>query len=142
LPCAKNSIIELEAIEPFFIIIVYFGICMLDDTMIKYKLINYYTKLMKFLVTTEVFETIHKEEDLKRQTELIKSQIKTIMNSGKLLTGGQFADKRGHFFVIEAANELELLELLNRNILDSCKVESHPIVSFEDLFGFFERNPV
>ncbi|MGZ5471879.1 MAG: hypothetical protein ACXWE0_09415 [Nitrososphaeraceae archaeon] len=97
---------------------------------------------MKFLVTTEVFETIHKEEDLRRQAELIKSQIKTIINSGKFLTGGQFADKRGHFFVIEAANELELLELLNRNILDSCKVESHPIISFEDLFGFFEINPV
>jgi hypothetical protein len=47
---------------------------------------------MKFLVTTEVFETIHKEEDLRRQAELIKTQIKTIMNSGKFLTGGQLAD--------------------------------------------------
>jgi hypothetical protein len=97
---------------------------------------------MKFLVTTEVFETIQKEEDLRRQTELIKTQIKTIINSEKFLTGGQLADKRGNFFVIDVANELELLELLGRNILDSCKVESHPIVSFEDLFGFFERHPV
>ena len=96
---------------------------------------------MRFLVTTEVFETIHKEEDLKRQTELITSQIKTIMNSGKLVNGGQFGDRRGHFFVIDVANELELLELLGRNILDSCKVESHPIVSIEDLFAFFERHP-
>ncbi len=32
---------------------------------------------MKFLVTTEVFETIHKEEDLKRQAELIKSKLKS-----------------------------------------------------------------
>ena len=30
---------------------------------------------MKFLVTTEVFETSHKEEDLRRQAELVKSQI-------------------------------------------------------------------
>lgn len=64
---------------------------------------------MRFLVTTEVFETIHKEEDLKRQAELITSQIKTIMNSGKLVNGGQFGDRRGHFFVIDVANELELL---------------------------------
>ena len=63
------------------------------------------------------------------------------MNSGKLVIRGQFADKRGHFFVIDVANELELLELLGRNILDSCKAESHPIVSFEDLFAFFERHP-
>jgi hypothetical protein len=96
---------------------------------------------MKFLVTTEVFETIHKEEDLKRQAELITSQIKKIMSSGKLVSGGQFADKRGHFFVMDVANEVELLELLGRNILDSCKVESHPIVSFEDLFAFFKRHP-
>ena len=96
---------------------------------------------MRFLVTTEVFETIHKKEDLKRQAELITSQIKTIMNSGKLVNGGQFGDRRGHFFVIDVANELELLELLGRNILDSCKVKSHPIVSFEDLFAFFERHP-
>jgi hypothetical protein len=96
---------------------------------------------MRFLITTEVFETIHKEEDLKRQAELITSQIKTIMNSGKLVNGGQFGDRRGHFFVIDVANELELLELLGRNILDSCKVESHPIVSLEDLFAFFERHP-
>ena len=113
-----------------------------SHNVIKLKLIIYNTRLMKFLVTTEVFETIHKEEDLRRQTELIKTQIKTIMNSEKLITGGQLADKRGHFFVIDVANELELLESLGRNILDSCKVESHPIVSFEDLFGFFERHPV
>ena len=90
---------------------------------------------MRFLVTTEVFETIHKEEDLKRQAELITSQIKTVMNSGKLVNGGQFGDRRGHFFVIDVANELELLELLGRNILDSCKAESHPI-----LFALFERH--
>ena len=96
---------------------------------------------MRFLVTTEVFETIHTKEDTERQAELITSQIKTIMNSGKLVIRGQFADKRGHFFVIDVAIELELLELLGRNILDSCKAESHPIVSFEDLFAFFERHP-
>ena len=53
---------------------------------------------MRFLVTTEVFETIHKEEDLKRQAELITLQIKTVMNSRKLVNGGQFGDRRGHFF--------------------------------------------
>ena len=35
---------------------------------------------MKFLVTTEVFETIHKEEDLRRQAELVKSQIKQLLS--------------------------------------------------------------
>jgi hypothetical protein len=63
------------------------------------------------------------------------------MNSGKLVTGGQFVDRRRHFFVIDVATEVELLELLGRNILDSCKVENHPIVSFEDLFAFFKRHP-
>lgn len=104
-------------------------------------MICWYDILMRFLVTTEVFETIHTQDDLKRHADLISSQIKTIINSGKLVSGGQFSDKRGHFFVIDVENEVELLELLSRNFLDSCKVESHPIVSFEDLFAFFERHP-
>jgi len=104
-------------------------------------MINSYDSVLRFLVTNEVFETIHNQDDLKRNQDLISSQIKTIMNSGKLVSGGQFSDKRGHFFVIDVENELELLELLGRNFLDSCKVESHPIVSFEDLFAFFQKHP-
>jgi hypothetical protein len=64
------------------------------------------------------------------------------MDSGKLVEGGQFADSRGHFFLIDVENEKEMLELLNRGLLDSCYIESYPIVSFKDLFDFFEKNPV
>ena len=64
------------------------------------------------------------------------------MESGKLVDGGQFADSRGHFFLIDVENEKEIIELLNRGLLDSCYVESHAIVSFKDLFKFFERNPI
>ena len=64
------------------------------------------------------------------------------MDSGKLVEGGQFADSRGHFFLIDVENEKEMLQLLNRGLLDSCYIESHTIVSFKDLFDFFENNPV
>jgi hypothetical protein len=64
------------------------------------------------------------------------------MESGKLVEGGQFADNRGHFFLIDVENEKEMLQLLNRGLLDSCHIESHPIVSFKDLFEFFQKNPV
>ncbi len=97
---------------------------------------------MRFLVTTKVFETIQNAADLKRQAELVDEQIKRIMDSGKLVEGGQFADSRGHFFLIDVENEKEMLQLLNRGLLDSCYIESHPIVSFKDLFDFFENNPV
>ncbi|HZD81765.1 MAG TPA: hypothetical protein VE076_02715 [Nitrososphaeraceae archaeon] len=80
--------------------------------------------------------------DLKRQAELVDEQIKRIMASGKLVEGGQFADSRGHFFLIDVENEKEMLQLLNRGLLDSCYIESHPIVSFKDLFEFFQKNPV
>ena len=97
---------------------------------------------MRFLITTKVFETIQNAPDLKRQAELVDEQIKRIVNSGKLVEGGQFADSRGHFFLIDVENEKEMLQLLNRGLLDSCYIESHPIVSFKDLFDFFENNPV
>ena len=96
---------------------------------------------MRFLVTTKVFETIQNAADLKRQAELVDEQIKRIMKSGKLVEGGQFADSRGHFFLIDVENE-EMLQLLNRGLLDSCYIESHPVVSFKDLFDFFEKNPI
>ena len=64
------------------------------------------------------------------------------MNSGKLVEEGQFADSRGQFFLIDVESENEMLELLNRGLFDTCSIESHPVVSFKDLFNFFERNPV
>ena len=64
------------------------------------------------------------------------------MASGKLVERGQFADSRGHFFLIDVENEKEMLQLLNRGLLDSCYIESHPIVAFKDLFEFFQKNPV
>ena len=51
-------------------------------------------------------------------------QIKRIMASGKLVERGQFADSRGHFFLIDVENEKEMLQLLNRGLLDSCYIES------------------
>ena len=49
--------------------------------------------------------------------------------------------QRGHFFLVDIENEKELLELLGRGIFDACNVESHAIVSFKDLFEFFDKNP-
>jgi len=72
----------------------------------------------------------------------VDEQIKRIMASGKLVERGQFADSRGHFFLIDVENEKEMLQLLNRGLLDSCYIESHPIVAFKDLFEFFQKNPV
>ncbi len=72
---------------------------------------------------------------------MVNNQIQKIIDTGKLIEGGQFADGRGHFFLIDVNSEKEMLEMLNRGILDSCYVESHPIVSFSDLFEFFKRNP-
>jgi len=53
----------------------------------------------------------------KRQADLVDEQIKRIMYSGKLVEGGQFADSRGHFFLIDVENEKEMLQLLNRDSL-------------------------
>ena len=55
---------------------------------------------MRFLVTTKVFETIQNAEDLQRQAKMVNNQIQKIIDTGKLIEGGQFADGRGHFFLI------------------------------------------
>jgi hypothetical protein len=58
----------------------------------------------------KVFETIQNAPDLKRQAKLVDAQIKRIMDSGKLVEGRQFADRRGHFFLIDVENKREMLE--------------------------------
>ena len=73
---------------------------------------------MRFLVITKVFETIQNAPDLKRQAKLVDEQIKRIMDSGKLVEGGQFADSRGHFFLIE----IEMKRKCYNYLIEDCLI--------------------
>ncbi len=96
---------------------------------------------MRFLVKFEVFETITNDADVKRLREAAGRQIQHVQSSGKFVEGGMFGDKRGGFFVLDLDKSSDLYDLLGGALLDNCRVESHPVLSFEELGEFFKEHP-
>jgi len=97
---------------------------------------------MRFFVKFEMFETLTGDANVKRVREAVGPQIQQVQNSGKLVEGGMFGDKRGGFLVLDIDKSSDLYELLGGAILDNCYIESHPVVSFKELGEFFEKHPV
>ena len=97
---------------------------------------------MRFLIKFEVFETVIGDDEVKLVREALGRQIQQAQNSGKLVEGGMFGDKRGGFLVVDLDKSPDFYELLGGAILDNCHVESHPVLSFEELGDFFKKHPV
>ena len=81
---------------------------------------------MRILITFEVFDTVKGADDVKQAREAAGKQIQQIQNSGKLVEGGMFGDRRGGFLLLDIDKAVDLYELFGP-LLDSCRVESHPI---------------
>ncbi len=97
---------------------------------------------MRFLIKFEMFETVTGDAQVKRVREAAGRQIQQVQNSGKLVEGGMFGDKRGGFIIVDIDKSSDIYELLGGAILDNCYVESHPVLSFEELGEFFKKHPV
>ncbi len=96
---------------------------------------------MKFLIKFEVFDTITSNEDVNRIREAVGKQMQHIQSSGKLVDGAMFGDKRGGYFVFDIDKTFDLYDLLGGTLLDSCNIESHPLLSFEEMGKYFQENP-
>lgn len=97
---------------------------------------------MRFLIKFEVFDTATGNAEVKRVREAAGRQIQQAQNSGKLVEGGMFGDQRGGFLLVDLDKSPDFYELLGGAILDNCHVESHPVLSFEELADFFKKHPV
>ena len=53
------------------------------------------------------------------------------------MSGGAFVDARGGYFVLDVDSVTELFKLLVP-LHDVCHIETHPVMSFEDLGAFFQ----
>jgi hypothetical protein len=97
---------------------------------------------MRILITFEVFESVTGDDEVKRSRGEVGRQIQQIQNSGKLVEGGMFGDRRGGFLLLDIDKVVDLYELLGGAILDTCRIESHPVLSFKELGEYFESHPV
>ena len=96
---------------------------------------------MRMFVKAEVFETITTDEEVARLRDTVGQQIKKIMESGKLELGWVAVDARSPMFIFNVDSAAEVLELLGGAFVDHFKIETHPIISLEELAKFFAEHP-
>jgi len=94
---------------------------------------------MRLLITLKNFETIIKPDDVKRLREMIGKKMQEIQDSGKLIESGVFADDRGAFLLVDVESASELTQLLFP-LHDVCRIETHPVYSFEELSKLFSQD--
>jgi len=66
-------------------------------------------------------------------------QLQEVMQSGKVSASGVFADARGAFFVLEVDSADELFDLF-APLIDSLRIETHPLITVEKLGEFLESD--
>lgn len=86
---------------------------------------------MKYFVKWEVHEDVEADE-------VIMKQLEHIEKSGKLKEGGVLLGIRGGYFLFDIEKPGELLGLLGKPLWDNCYIESHPIVSYNELTDFLK----
>lgn len=96
---------------------------------------------MRIFVKAEVFDTITSNEDIGRLRQMVARQMKRIMESGKLELGWVAGDARMPMFILNVNSGAEALDLLGGAFVDHFKIESHPILTLEELSKFFQEHP-
>jgi hypothetical protein len=94
---------------------------------------------MQFFVKLEVRETITDREKVMEVRQVLGRQIQQLMESGKVVASGVFADARGSFLVLDVDSSEELFDLL-APIVDYIRIETHPLTTVEKVQEFFERD--
>ena len=93
---------------------------------------------MRFLAIIKAFDTVTSEQDLKRLRQMAGEKAQELAKSGKLIEGGNFADARAGFWLLDADSAYELWELLFP-AHELCHIETHPIQSWEELREGFKK---
>jgi hypothetical protein len=93
---------------------------------------------MELFVEMEVFDTIVRDEDIKRVRERFGAQLKKIMASGMVVTSGFFAEKRGGFLILNVNSNEEVVELLG-TLIESFRIKIHPVMPLEKVPELFTK---
>lgn len=94
---------------------------------------------MKLFVRFGVFDTITRDADVSHLRQVFGEQVQRIIASGKMEAGGIFADARAGYLILNIDSPEELMDLLGGAMIDHCRVETHPLMSFEKLAEFFQK---
>ena len=95
---------------------------------------------MEVFAKFEVFDTIYDREDVLALRQAVGRQLGEIQQSGKLKELRVFSDARGGFMLLDVDSPQELFELFGAALLDHVHIETHPVITAEDLAEFFDRD--
>jgi hypothetical protein len=95
---------------------------------------------MEVFVKFEVFDTIYDREDVVALRQTVGSHIQQIQESGKVKEFRAFSDARGGFMLVDIDSPVELRDLLGAPMVDHFHIETHPVITAEELADFFERD--
>jgi hypothetical protein len=95
---------------------------------------------MEVFVKFEVFDTIYDREDVLALRQGVGRQIRQIQESGKLKEFRAFSDARGGFMLVDIDSPAELRNLLGSPMVDHFRMETHPVITAEELAEFFEQD--
>ena len=94
---------------------------------------------MQIFAKYVVEETITDREKIMELRQVAAKQLQEVMQSGKVSASGVFADARGAFFVLEVDSADELFDLF-APLIDSLRIETHPLITVEKLGEFLESD--
>ncbi|MGD0056862.1 MAG: hypothetical protein ABSB83_03275 [Methanomassiliicoccales archaeon] len=92
---------------------------------------------MRIFVEFEVFDSVPRDDDVKRVRRIVGKQFQEIQKSAKFIEGGMFADVRAGYFVLEVDKSTEIMDLLGDALIDNCHIKTHPLITLKDLGEFF-----
>jgi hypothetical protein len=95
--------------------------------------------MMRFFVKLVAFDSIHGAEDAEVR-KVTGEQLQKIIASGKMESGGAFGDGRAGYMVLNVNSPAELRDLLGLPYLINFNIESHPLMTFEEVLGFFKTD--
>jgi hypothetical protein len=96
---------------------------------------------MQLYVQFTVFEHLTGKDTVAHLRYVVGEQLGTIKQSGKLVSGGIFADARGGYMVLNINDSTELGTLLGGAFIDHFNIVSHPLMTFDQLGEFFKNHP-
>ncbi len=94
---------------------------------------------MQVFVKYEAEKSITDREKVMEVRQVGGRQLQQIMESGKVVANGVFADTRGGFLVLDVDSSEEIFDLF-APALDYIRLETHPLTTVEKLQEFFERD--
>jgi len=94
---------------------------------------------VRLFVELEVFKTVIGDEDITRVRERFGTQLRKIMASGKMVSSGFFAGKRGGYLILNVDSAEEVVELLGI-MIEYFQIKVHPVMPLEKVPELFSKS--